>query len=213
MRQSLFQGGDAEDFATAPHGAAGDDGGDADRGSPGSHWEAVYALGDLARGATRDIEELWRAGLGRRATSVMWREGSATVSEPETYTLDSEDTSLSSTRASTSATTGTVPGSAVRLGRRTTRGFSVVVRGGSSPHALFNRGYRGRSVTRRERQGSRGAAMRHRHPTHTPSRRLESPLRRVPTAALHRAVPTRMVPFIGFHQIGRVREEQVEGAG
>jgi len=160
----------------------------------------------------------------RRGTSVTWWEsGSAeTPSEPETfteYTLDSEDTSVSSTRASTSAT-GTT-GSVSRLSRRSARGFNVVVRGGRSPHSLLHgaapHGYRGRSVTRRERQNP-GAANRHRHPTHTPSRRPETPTRRA-LATVQRgasmfsagSIGGIIVPRLGFHEIGRVREEPAEG--
>eukprot|EP00927_Polykrikos_kofoidii_P062440 TRINITY_DN57255_c0_g1_i1.p1 TRINITY_DN57255_c0_g1~~TRINITY_DN57255_c0_g1_i1.p1 ORF type:complete len:208 (-),score=24.78 TRINITY_DN57255_c0_g1_i1:83-706(-) len=158
----------------------------------------------------------WASGTPmRRATSVTWW-GSSTAdthSESEAYTRDSEDTSLSSTRASTSAAT-TGPGSNSRLGRRSTRGFSVVIRGARSPnvliHGLAEHGYRGRSVTRREHQNP-GAALRHRHPTHTPSRRPDTPTRRAIAAALRRDFPSLIVPYIGLHAIGRVREEQAEG--
>lgn len=153
--------------------------------------EALEGLAELRPPPRRGVSDLQhlqlQSGMMRRGTSVAWWESSTagtaeTNSDPETfiehdpYALDSEDTSVSSTRASTSAT-GTT-GSASRLGRAATRGFSAVgVRGERSPHSLAARllrgaaphGYRGRSVTRR---GGRtpGAAMRHRRPTHTPSR-------------------------------------------
>mmetsp|Transcript_36222 Transcript_36222/g.84257 ORF Transcript_36222/g.84257 Transcript_36222/m.84257 type:complete len:239 (-) Transcript_36222:163-879(-) len=161
----------------------------------------------------------------RRGTSVTWWEDDTaeTLSEPDTYTehtLDSEDGSLSSTRASTSAaTTGTTS----RPSQRSMRSFSVMVRGGRSPHSLLHglapHGFRGRSVTRRERRMP-SAALRHRHPTHTPSR---GPARRSPTlmdtgapidaepAALlrHRFGAPRA--HVGFHhRISRVREDQAE---
>lgn len=142
--------------------------------------EALEGLGEL-----RGDSGAWR----RVASFSWWETGSVaeTLSEPETYNsfteyaLDSEDTSVSSTRCSTS-NTGTTPGGSVsRLGRRSQRGFSVVVRGERSPHSVGRStqlGYRGRSMTRRERGGrSAGAAMRHRHPTHTPTRRPETPTR------------------------------------
>mmetsp|Transcript_70877 Transcript_70877/g.196916 ORF Transcript_70877/g.196916 Transcript_70877/m.196916 type:complete len:223 (-) Transcript_70877:140-808(-) len=173
--------------------------------------------------AAEELGELFRVGAtmpGRRGTSLTWWESNTpteTFSEPDTYTIDSEqDTSVSSTRASTSATTGTTGGSASRLGRRSTRGFSVMIRGARSPgallHGLAPHGYRGRSVTRRERRNP-GAAMRHRHPTHTPSRRADTPTRRAVAAAHRLGVPSRVVPYLGFHEIGRVREEQAEGNG
>mmetsp|Transcript_110957 Transcript_110957/g.237108 ORF Transcript_110957/g.237108 Transcript_110957/m.237108 type:complete len:235 (+) Transcript_110957:91-795(+) len=150
----------------------------------------------------------------RRGTSVAWWESSTagTLSEPDTYTeytLDAEDTSVSSTRASTScATTGT---GSVRPSRRSARGFSVVVRGERSPAGLlreYGHGYRGRSVTRHERRMP-SAAMRHRHPTHTPSR---GPARRAPSpTSFHRFdVQTAGLGPLGLHTIhtiGRVREE------
>lgn len=167
------------------------------------------------------IEEPGELRIVRRATSVTWWENSTaeTWSDPETfteYTLDSADTSVSSTRASTNATGEA--GSLTRLGRRSTRGFSVVVRGERSPHGLFHGaappGYRGRSLTRR---GGRtlGAAMRHRRPTHTPSRdgRADTPpnVRARSTAVLlatHRGVAA---PRLGrFREIARVREEAAE---
>lgn len=156
----------------------------------------------------------------RRATSVTWWESDPeTLSEPDTFTeyaLDSEDTSVSSTRASTSAT-NTASGSLTRLSQRSSvRGFSVVVRGARSPHGRFrgaaSHGYRGRSVTRRERGASRTAALRHRHPTHTPSRgpnprRAPEPLMMM-LMANHRHL---IAPPHRIHQIGRVREEAAEG--
>lgn len=139
---------------------------------------------------------------------------SETLSEPDTfteYTLDSEDTSVSSTRASTSATgtTSSVP-------RRAVRALSAVVRGGRSPSLLHGAppGYRGRSVTRRERHVP-GAALRHRRPTHTPSRRMTPPRTlsgpRLQRLQSHSAMAGST--FAGFlaHEITRVGEEQVEG--
>jgi len=136
---------------------------------------AAEAFGDFGE-ALEDIGELLQAAPPlhhhpRRGTSVGWWEATTneTLSEPDTFTehtLDSADTSVSSTRASTSAATGGT-GSQSRVGRGSRRGFSVMVRGGRSPNA---HGYRGRSVTRREGRGGPGAALRHRHPTHTPSR-------------------------------------------
>lgn len=174
----------------------------------------------------------------RRGTSVAWWESSTTetISDPETfieydpYELGSEDTSVSSTRASTSAT-GTT-NSASRLGRAATRGFSAVgVRGERSPNTLAAallrggnpHGYRGRSVTRR---GGRtpGAAMRHRRPTHTPSRsgrdnaaadlQMDTPDRWRPPAP--RPNPSRvggpsLASRTGYlHAIGRVYEEPAD---
>lgn len=141
---------------------------------------------------------------------------SETLSEPDTfteYTLDSEDTSVSSTRASTSATgtTGSVP-------RRAVRALSAVVRGGRSPSLLHGAppGYRGRSVTRRERHVP-GAALRHRRPTHTPNgRRGMTPPRTLSGPRLQRLQSHSAMAgstFAGFlaHEITRVGEEQVEG--
>jgi len=171
-------------------------------GDPYSHWGGVGGL-------------LYREP--RRATSVTWwASDSETVSEPETfteYTLDSEDTSVSSTRASTSATGTAASGSITRRG-----GFSVVVRGARSPHTRFgdhrHGGFRGRSMTRRERRTDGTAAMRHRHPTHTPSRgpnprRAPEPLMMMMMA--HHRHPRH--PIVPHHrtQIGRVREEAAEG--
>mmetsp|Transcript_137492 Transcript_137492/g.343023 ORF Transcript_137492/g.343023 Transcript_137492/m.343023 type:complete len:296 (-) Transcript_137492:74-961(-) len=194
--------------------------------------EAFEALGEL----------LYAAGPAdhNHATPVTWWESSATetLSEPDTfteYTLDSEDTSVSSTRAPTNATEGS--GSASRISRGSRRGFSVGVRGARSPV-----GYRGRSVTRRERQVG-GAALRHRHPTHTPSRgpnprggltqvlgpagfnipahlgvlgvatgssgRVAGHGHLIEPQASRFSVPHRR----GFHQIGRVREEPAEVGG
>lgn len=139
---------------------------------------------------------------------------SETLSEPDTfteYTLDSEDTSVSSTRASTSATgtTGSVPRRAV------VRALSAVVRGSRSPSLIgAPPGYRGRSVTRRERHVP-GAALRHRRPTHTPSRRMTPPRTlsgpRLQRLQSHSAMAGST--FAGFlaHEITRVGEEQVEG--
>mmetsp|Transcript_47935 Transcript_47935/g.137628 ORF Transcript_47935/g.137628 Transcript_47935/m.137628 type:complete len:307 (-) Transcript_47935:82-1002(-) len=130
---------------------------------------AVEALGRLRGEALEGIGELLAAApQRRRATSVTWwRAPSAAETWSDTfteYTLDSEDTSVSSTRAGSGA--GMTEGSGSRMSRGSRRGFSVVVRGARSP---AGGGYRGRSVTRRERQVG-GAALRHRHPTHTPSR-------------------------------------------
>jgi len=123
---------------------------------------------------------------GRRGTSVTWWERSTDpMSDPETFTehtLDSEDGSLTSTRASTNmAATSTTS----RPSQRSLRSFSMVVRGSRSPQSLLRglapHGYRGRSVSRSS------AALRHRHPTHTPSR---GPARRIPAlAALTAATP------------------------
>lgn len=104
---------------------------------------------------------------------------SFSVSEPDTfaeYNLDSQDTSVSSTRCSTSATGTVTPswaGSAPRRSRAAVRAWSASAR---SPSFLL-RGPRGRSVTRRERHGAAPpAALRHRRPTHTPTgRRLTPP--------------------------------------
>eukprot|EP00931_Biecheleriopsis_adriatica_P105946 TRINITY_DN80466_c0_g1_i1.p1 TRINITY_DN80466_c0_g1~~TRINITY_DN80466_c0_g1_i1.p1 ORF type:complete len:203 (+),score=24.26 TRINITY_DN80466_c0_g1_i1:75-683(+) len=188
--------------------------------------EALEGLAELPRGLRRlplpltllqplaplpgasAVASLGEDGGRLRAASASWGESFSAdgQSEPDNfteYTLDSQDTSVSSTRASTSATQG----SNSRLSRTSTRGFSVVVRGGRSPQALLRgfstAGYRGRSVTRNERQNP-GAAMRHRHPTHTPSRGPNS--RRFPdAAALMQAAAegTRLLQ----HQIGRVHEE------
>lgn len=146
---------------------------------------AVDALGEFGGGiaAARlpGLGELLRMQFGRieaeappqhqprRATSVgfLGSPTNDTFSEPDTFTehtLGSADTSVSSTRAGTSAFTGD---SGSRQGRGSRRGFSVGFRAGRSPNA---HGYRGRSVTRREGRGGPGAALRHRHPTHTPSR-------------------------------------------
>mmetsp|Transcript_92528 Transcript_92528/g.193449 ORF Transcript_92528/g.193449 Transcript_92528/m.193449 type:complete len:207 (-) Transcript_92528:388-1008(-) len=102
----------------------------------------------------------------RRATSVSWWRASS-LTQASTWsdcftdttfdTLDTEDSSVNSTRASLTMTESS---------RGSRRGFSVMVRGARSPNSHR---YRGRSVTRRGRQMS-GAALRHRHPTHTPSR-------------------------------------------
>merc|ERR1719183_1500015 len=111
--------------------------------------------------------------------------------------FDTDDTSdVSSTRASTNATSSI---SRLSRGRGAMAGY--VYRGTRSPAAL-GRGYRGRSVTRRERSLP-GAAMRHRHPTHTPNRRLIS----VSTAALA-AAAERMGVLL--HDIGHVGEEHAE---
>merc|ERR1712129_83186 len=93
--------------------------------------------------------------------------------------------------------------------------------GSRSPQSLLRglapHGYRGRSVSRSS------AALRHRHPTHTPSR---GPARRIPAvAALTAATPPldvrrdalllrqRGTPHTAPHRIiGRVREDQVEGS-
>eukprot|EP00434_Breviolum_minutum_P017483 symbB.v1.2.015431.t1/scaffold1153.1/size135008/2 len=107
------------------------------------------------------------------------------------YTLDSQpdEVSVSSTRASTSA----------RTGSNTRQGLLR----GASPQTLLrgwtNTGYRGRSVTRRESQ-SAGASTRHRHPTHTPSRGPNP--RRLLDLALAQGVA-----HLHFRPIGRVREE------
>jgi len=182
--------------------------------------------------------------LGELPTPVTWWETNAaeTLSEPDTfteYTLDSEDTSVSITRAPTNMTEGS--GSASRISRGSRRGFSVGVRGARSPV-----GYRGRSVTRRERQMP-GAALRHRHPTHTPSREpnprgglaqvlgptgfnIPAHLGVLGVAAgsgariaghAHHVVAMETQASIfsvphrrGFHQIvGRVREEPAEASG
>jgi len=202
--------------------------------------EALMDLGQealvvLGVGALVDLGGEAQEGLGelrpnppqrRRGISVTWWEDSTaeTLSEPDTYTeptLDSEDGSLSSTRASTSAaTTGTTSRPSQRSSMRS---FSVVVRGGRSPNSLLrglaHTGYRGRSVTRRERRMP-NAALRHRHPTHTPSR---GPARRGPVLAdVHPvgAEPAVLLrhrfgaplAHVGFHhRIGRVREDQAEG--
>lgn len=175
------------------------------------------------------FEVLGELRATRRGPSVTWWESSTaeTLSEPEIlaeYMFDSlsEDTSLSSTRASTNGT-GTT-GSFSRVARG--RGVSAyVIR---SPHSsLDGRGrlaYRGRSVTRRERSLP-GAANRNRHPTHTPSRgvsRRAAPSRLHRTAALNAATAVaahrlsrlglQQVPHGGFHELGRaIGEEPAEG--
>eukprot|EP00927_Polykrikos_kofoidii_P009279 TRINITY_DN13865_c0_g1_i1.p1 TRINITY_DN13865_c0_g1~~TRINITY_DN13865_c0_g1_i1.p1 ORF type:complete len:202 (-),score=13.79 TRINITY_DN13865_c0_g1_i1:89-694(-) len=171
--------------------------------------EIVTEFGGVGIEGVRELLP-WAGGTPlRRAASETWFGASTadTHSESEGYTMESEDTSLSSTRASTSATTG--PSSVSHLGRRSTRGFSVVVRGTRSPSVLMHglARYRGRSVTRREHQNP-GAALRHRHPTHTPSRRPDTPTRRAIAAAHRLDLPSHIVPYIGFHEIGRVREEE-----
>jgi len=160
--------------------------------------EALEGLGELPRAA-------------RRGPSVAWWESSTTetLSEPELfaeYILDSADTSVSSTRASTNTRT---TGSISRLSRGRMSGY-VVIRGAHrSPSALFEgaarRGYRGRSVTRRERSLP-SAAMRHRHPTHTPNRRI--------FAAQRLGMPFDAGGTVSlFHEIGRVGEEPTGESG
>mmetsp|Transcript_103951 Transcript_103951/g.180627 ORF Transcript_103951/g.180627 Transcript_103951/m.180627 type:complete len:209 (-) Transcript_103951:147-773(-) len=179
------------------------------------------------------FEVLGELRATRRGPSVTWWESSTTetLSDPEIlaeYMFDSlsEDTSVSSTRCSTNGT-GTT-GSFSRVARG--RGVSayVIYHGTRSPHSsLDGRGrlaYRGRSVTRRERSLP-GAANRHRHPTHTPSRgvsrrAVHSRLHR--TAALNAATAVaahrlsrlglQQVPHGGFHELGRaIGEEPAEG--
>eukprot|EP00747_Dinoflagellata_sp_TGD_P050804 gnl/TRDRNA2_/TRDRNA2_146977_c0_seq2.p1 gnl/TRDRNA2_/TRDRNA2_146977_c0~~gnl/TRDRNA2_/TRDRNA2_146977_c0_seq2.p1 ORF type:complete len:234 (+),score=20.67 gnl/TRDRNA2_/TRDRNA2_146977_c0_seq2:117-818(+) len=147
-------------------------------------------VGELGTDVVDVLRELPPAPL-RRATSAAWWESSTgtPTSEPGTwteYTLDSEDTSVSSTRASTTAT-GSVPRQPVGVMIREGRGRT------SFP------GYRGRSVTRRRglSAGRLGAALRQRHPTHTPNRRLLS----LGAANRHPS----------YHEIGRVGEEVLEG--
>ncbi|CAK9032757.1 unnamed protein product [Durusdinium trenchii] len=147
-------------------------------------------------------------GSSIRTASAPWWEALSdgsnewSMDEFTEYTLDSQaDTSVSSTRASTSATTGSNP-------RQQAAGFIPGIRGGAgSPHTFLrgwtNTGYRGRSVTRRESQSS-GAAMRHRHPTHTPSR-PPNPRRILGTAAQS---GTSHLHLYHFRPIGRVREEE-----
>jgi len=183
------------------------------------------ALADFGGEALEGLGELRDPAPRRRGISVTWWEDSTaeTLSEPDTYTeptLDSEDGSLTSTRASDSVgTTGTTSRPSQRSSMRS---FSVVVRGSRSPHSLLRglapHGFRGRSVTRRERRMP-SAALRHRHPTHTPSR---GPARRSPALAVQ---PVEVEPsallrhhfgaplaHVGFHRISRVREDQAEGA-
>ncbi|CAL1148182.1 unnamed protein product [Cladocopium goreaui] len=147
------------------------------------------------------------SGSSLRAASAPWWEASDTVSDGSNewsvdefteYTMDSHHDEVSvSTQASTRATTGS--------NSRHQPGFmGGGLRGARSPHTLLrgwsNTGYRGRSVTRRESQSS-GAAMRHRHPTHTPSRG-PNPRRFLDTALAHQGVG-----HLHFRPIGRVREE------
>eukprot|EP00435_Cladocopium_sp_Y103_P010706 s1292_g2.t1 len=147
------------------------------------------------------------SGSSLRAASAPWWEASDTVSDGSNewsvdefteYTMDSHPDEVSvSTQASTRATTGS--------NSRHQPGFMAGgLRGARSPHTLLrgwsNTGYRGRSVTRRESQSS-GAAMRHRHPTHTPSRG-PNPRRFLDTTLAHQGVGR-----LHFRPIGRVREE------
>merc|ERR1719401_2927291 len=127
--------------------------------------EAFDGAGEVEAEA---FEELGELRATRRGPSVTWWESSTaeTLSEPEIlaeYMFDSEDTSVSSTRASTNATSTTGGISRLSRGRGPLAGY-VVFRGARSPHdapARGRHGYRGRSVTRRERSLP-GAAMRHR---------------------------------------------------
>jgi len=198
--------------------------------------EALEGLGEL----------MYAVPSHQRQTSVTWWEdtagtgaGGTPLSEQESfteYTLDSADTSVSSTRAPTaSVDLCSQSGSASRISRGSRRGFSVVVRGARSPA-----GYRGRSVTRGERQMP-GAALRHRHPTLTPSRGpLRGSLAQVlgpafgvlPNGQILRHAGRRSATTVawsplmdqhvtqsgsplhlGFHQIGRVREDPAETVG
>mmetsp|Transcript_29183 Transcript_29183/g.67178 ORF Transcript_29183/g.67178 Transcript_29183/m.67178 type:complete len:207 (+) Transcript_29183:95-715(+) len=169
-----------------PHGAALG-------GTPASRPEAIQAM--------HNIPDL--VGSRRRASSVFWLEATATDAFPEhdtftEYTLSGEDTSVSSTRASTCAT-GT--------GSRQSRAWSVVVRG-ARMNSGSRVGYRGRSVTRRERHNP-GAANRHRHPTHTPSLRrrvVEAPPIQPPSVSSFSA------PFLSAlpHEIQLIGEEREE---
>lgn len=141
----------------------------------------------------------------QRGSSVTWWESSTTgtLSEPDflaEYMFDSEDTSVSSTRASTNATSSI---SRLSRGRGAMAGY--VYRGAGSPLGL-GRGYRGRSVTRRERSLP-GAAMRHRHPTHTPNRRPMA----VSTVALA-AAAERMGVLLDRFTVGSVSEGEAEEA-
>mmetsp|Transcript_115178 Transcript_115178/g.273794 ORF Transcript_115178/g.273794 Transcript_115178/m.273794 type:complete len:188 (+) Transcript_115178:73-636(+) len=177
--------------------------------------EALEGVAELPRGSRRyplqrflpplpgpDMVESVDEGSSIRTASVPWWESLSdgsnewSMDDFTEYTLESQDTSVSSTRASNAT-------SSSRLSRPTARSFSVVVRGARSPQTLLrgwtNTGYRGRSVTRRESQHS-GSSMRHRHPTHTPSRGPNP--RRFGTTA--------QVSFdthLHFRPIGRVREE------
>mmetsp|Transcript_58083 Transcript_58083/g.138173 ORF Transcript_58083/g.138173 Transcript_58083/m.138173 type:complete len:213 (+) Transcript_58083:97-735(+) len=157
-----------------------------------------------AAGAGWNIQDL--GSSRRRAASVSWWETSATDTwnEHDTfteYTLSEGggDTSVSSTRASTTATA---------TGSRQSRAWSVVVRGArvqSGPRV----GYRGRSVTRRDRHDT-GAALRHRHPTHTPSVRRRA-VGVVASQTRHAPHPTlSAVPFLESHEIPLIGEERIE---
>lgn len=139
---------------------------------------------------------------------------SFSVSEPDTFTeitLDSQDTSVSSTRCSTSATGTLTPswaGSAPRRSRAAVRAWSASTR---SPSFLL-RGPRGRSVTRRERHGAAPpAALRHRRPTHTPTGRRMTPPRTLSGPRTHQfqegAFAGTFAAFLAHENLTRVGEE------
>lgn len=152
--------------------------------------EALEGLGELRQlGGFRAYRRASSVGLEQLGT--LWWETDTTETASDTmnseYTLDSEDTSVSSTRCSTNYTESISEN--IRLRHRGARSPSIT---------MAMRGPRGRSMTRRTQQGP-GAALRHRHPTHTPSRMSR---RGAALGGHHRAAPPG-----GLAEVGGVGEE------